>query len=142
MSAEPRAYRGRWIAAAILVVAISPVVVVEALARDATPPAEMSAPLDSAKRALAGQYDLIPLVQRVRYVDLEYRPTDDLVLLYFEIRSYPYLWSREAFLVSRCVPLADFTADTFAGMGGGYVQSSRASDPELVHLRGPGQGTC
>ncbi|MDH4335003.1 MAG: hypothetical protein OEW24_07060, partial [Chloroflexota bacterium] len=98
--------------------AISPIVVVEALARDATPPDEMSAPLDSAKRVLAGQFDLIPLVQRVSYVDSEYRPTDNLVLLYFEIRTYPYLWSREAFLVSRCVPLADFTADSFAGMGG------------------------
>ncbi len=123
-------------------VAISPVVVAEALARDATPPAELSAPLDSANRILAGQFDLIPLVQRVRYVDMEYRTTDDLVVLYFEIRAYPYLWSREAFLVSRCMPLADFTADSFAGMGGGYVQSSRASDPELVHLRGPAQGTC
>jgi len=126
----------------LLVVAISPVVVVEALARDPTPPAELSAPLDSAKRVLAGQFDLIPLVQRVRYVDTEYRPTDDLVLLYFEIRSYPYLWSREAFLVSGCVPLADFTADSFSRMGGGYVQSSRTSDPELVYLRGPGQPTC
>ncbi|HLE89450.1 MAG TPA: hypothetical protein VI733_05305 [Candidatus Limnocylindria bacterium] len=126
----------------ILVVAVSPVVVVEALARDATPPAELAAPLDNAKRILVGRFDLIPLVQRVRYVDSEYRPTDDLVFLYFEIRSYPYLWSREVFLVSRCVPLADFAADTFAGMGGGYVQSSRASDPELVHLRGPDQPTC
>lgn len=125
-----------------LVVAISPVVVVEALARDATPPAELSAPLDNAKRILVGRFDLIPLVQRVRYVDSEYRPTDDLMLLYFEIRSYPYLWSREVFLVSRCVPLADFTADSFSGMGGGYVQSSRASDPELVYLRGPDQPPC
>lgn len=126
----------------ILVVAFSPVVLVELLGRDATPPVELAVPLDSAKRIVAGQFDLIPLVQRVRYVDSEYRPADDLVLLYFEIRSYPYLWSSEAFLVSRCVPLADFTADTFAGMGGGYLDTSRAADPELVYLRGPDQSPC
>lgn len=121
---------------------VSPVVFVEAVARDAAPPAELAPGLLEAELGFVGQFDLIPLVDHVRYVDLEYRQSDDLVLLFFEIRRYPYLSSEEVWLGSRCVPPADFTADTFAGMGGGYVHASRATDPELVYVRGPDQSPC
>ena len=113
----------------------------ETLARDAAPPGELSG-LRNAEHGIVGQFDLIPLVDHVRYVDLEYRQSDHLVLLYFEIRRYPYLASEEIWLGSRCVPPADFTADTFAGMDGGPVQGSRITDPEVVYVRGPDQPPC
>jgi hypothetical protein len=132
----------RWIVVALLVAALSPVVVVEALARDSPPPIELAPGLGEVQRAIVGQFDLIPLIDHVRFVDLEYRQSDHLVLLYFELRRYPYLSSEEVWLGSRCVPPADFTADTFAGMDGGYVHISRAADPELVYVRGPDQSPC
>lgn len=142
LNPRPRIRAGRAIAATLLVAVLLPIVAVEVLARDATPPAELAAPLDEAKRIVAGQFDLMPLIHHVRYVDSEYRRSDHLVLLYFEIRSFPYLSSEEAYLVSRCVPLADFTAESFSGMGGGQGVTSRASDPELVYIRGPDQPPC
>lgn len=114
----------------------------EVLARDAPPPVGLAPGLGDAKGHIVGQFDLIPVLDHVRYVDIEYRQSDHLVLLYFEIRRYPYLASQEVWLGSRCVPPADFTADTFAGMDGGPVQSSRVSDPELVYVRGPDQPPC
>ena len=121
---------------------LSPVAVVEVLAHDAPPPVELAPGLDEVEHAIVAQFDLIPLVDHVRYVDLEYRQSDDLVLLYFEVLRYPYLSSEEIWLGSRCVPPADFTADTFAGMDGGHVHGSRLTDSELVYVRGPDQPPC
>lgn len=142
LSAEPRPRMRRWVVGALLLAVLSPVAVVEALARDAPPPVELAPGLDEVKHAIIAQFDLIPLVEHVRYVDLEYRQPDHLVLLYFEVHRYPYLSSEEIWLGSRCVPPADFTSDTFAGMDGGHVQGSRISDPELIYVRGPDQPTC
>lgn len=116
--------------------------VVEALARDAPPPNWLASGLGEAERAIVGQFDLVPVLDHVRLLDVEYRQSDDLVLLYFEIRRYPYLSGAEVWLGSRCVPISDFIADGFPGMYGGYVHGSRALDEELVYVRGPDQSPC
>ena len=131
----------RWVGFALAVALLGPIASVNALARDAEAPTEVAPLLDAAKGVLRAQLELIPAVTHLRFAGIERRDADDLVILYFEIRTYPYLASELAYMGSRCTPLATFTGDTFWMMGGGRGLIG-PDDPELVFLRGPDQGTC
>ena len=97
----------------------------------------MSRILADAKRYMAGQLDL-PMAH-IRYIGLETRDADDLVLLKFELRSFPWVASDGAYLFSRCTPLEEL--DVF-GMGGGRGVEDFDTDPELRHLRSGAQPAC
>jgi hypothetical protein len=104
---------------------------------DASAPEPVDRILVDAKRYLAGQLDLP--VAHIRYVGLETRDVDDLVVLEFELRSFPWVAAEGAYLVSRCTPLEEL--DVF-GMGGGRGVEDFDTDPELRHLRSDAQPPC
>jgi hypothetical protein len=111
--------------------------VIAVLAPDRAAPAPVDRLLPDARRALSGQLDLP--ASAIRYVGIETRARDNLIVLQFEIRSFPFLAVERAYLFSRCTPLDDLDP---AGMGGGRGVTDFASDPELVHLRSGAQPPC
>ena len=131
----------RYLAGLFLVLALAPVVmpiaVLPAVAPDAPAPAAIERLLPDAKRYLSGQLDLV--ATHVRYAGAELRERDDLVVLQFELWSFPYLASEGAYLVSRCTPIEEL--DPFA-MGGGRGGDDFRTDPELTHSRSNAQPAC
>ena len=111
--------------------------VVAVLAPDHTTPASVARILTEARRTLSAQLDLP--ASAIRYVGIETRDRDELVVLQFEIRSFPFLAIERAYLFSRCTPLDDLDP---AGMGGGRGVTDFATDPELEHLRSDAQPPC
>lgn len=100
-------------------------------------PARLSRPIGDFGSVLAGQLDQPPLTD-VRFVGSE-TGRDGLVILFFELRPYPFVASRLAFLASRCVP-----PDRLEpwGMSGGFIDGDPATDPELAYLRSDAQPPC
>jgi hypothetical protein len=128
---------------ALTLVAISLVVpfgILPVLAPDETAPTAISRLLPEAKRSLAAGLDLplAPLAY-VRYVGLETRERDDLVILRFELRSFPYLSSEGAYLVSRCTAIENLDPTEMDGGGG---VSDFETDPELEYARSDAQTPC
>lgn len=97
----------------VTLVLVMPFGILPVLAPDKTAPAAVSRLLPEAKRTLAAQFDL-PLAY-VRYVGLETREIDDLVILRFELRPFPYLRSEGAYLVSRCTAIEQLDPTGWAG---------------------------
>jgi hypothetical protein len=108
------------------------------LLRDEQAPPELSRLLPSAKRALLAGLDHPPV--HVRYLGLERRRHDELLIIRFELRPYPFVSAEGAYLASRCRPLETFDADAFYSMGGGITDF--ATDPELAYLRSDAQPPC
>lgn len=105
---------------------------------NAPAPEGVGRPMDEFGAVLALQLDQPPLTD-ARFVGAE-TGADGLVVLFFELRSYPYLGSRLAYLVSRCKPPDEL--DPW-GMGGGFVvDGDPATDTELAYLRSDAQGPC
>jgi hypothetical protein len=104
---------------------------------DAPPPAGLHRPVAEFGTVLANQLDQPPLTH-ARFVGAE-TGDDDLVILLFELRPYPYIGGRLAYLVSRCVAPAALDP---MGMGGGFIDGDRASDVELAYLRSDAQPPC
>jgi hypothetical protein len=125
------------LAAVVLLVAIGGPLLVTALAPDADAPPAVERILPRAKRYLAGQLDAFTSV--VRYIGWEHRATDDLVILMFELRPFPFITADGAYLVSRCTPMEDLDPD---GMGGGRGVRDFQTDPELEYLRSDAQPDC
>jgi len=128
--------------AALLVVFVAvlaaPVVLVRLALPDAPPPAALGRPIRDFSDAIWHLFERSPLTY-ARYVDIETGP-DNLVVLYFEVRPYPYLAAdSEVYLVSRCTPIAALGP---IGVGGGTVIGSRADDAELEFLRSDAQPPC
>lgn len=121
----------------VLVLVALPMAAFQVLLPDAPAPEPVSRILADAKRYMAGQLDL-PMAH-IRYIGLETRDVDDLVLLKFELRSFPWVASDGAYLFSRCTPLEEL--DVF-GMGGGRGVEDFDTDPELLYLRSGAQPPC
>jgi hypothetical protein len=120
-----------------MVTALTPLVLLPALAPDASTPPEVERLLPDAKRYLSGQLDLV--AAHIRYTGVELREHDQLVILEFELRPFPYLAAEGAYLVSRCTALEEL--DPFS-MGGGRGVQDFATDPELAHARSGAQPPC
>ncbi len=93
--------------------------------------------LPDAKRVLIRNFELP--ASSVRYVGIETRNRDNLIVLQFEIRTFPFITVDRAFLGSRCTPIADL--DPMA-MSGGRGVTDFATDAELEHLRSDLQPGC
>ena len=125
-----------WVLGVLALVALAPCATVLAVPPDAAAPNELAVKLPEAKHVLVHQLERG--WARARYVGLETRASDDLVVLQFEIYGWPNLTPVRAFLVSRCRPLAQIEPRS---MGGGVVDDF-ATDAELQHLRSPTQNPC
>lgn len=122
----------------VVVILVAPVVVARLALPDAPAPTGMVRPIRDFSDAIWHLSDRPPWIH-ARYVDIETGP-DDLVVLYFEVRSWPYLATEsEVFLASRCTPIEALDP---TGMSGGTVSGSRAEDAELDFLRSDAQSAC
>lgn len=128
---------GLMVLAAMLAVATGGPLLVMALAPDREAPPEVERILPDAKRYLVGQLDAFTSV--VRYVGWEHREKDDLVILMFELRPFPFLTFDRAYLGSRCTPIEQLDPN---GMGGGRGVDDFQTDPELQNLRSGAQPAC
>jgi hypothetical protein len=126
-----------WIVAILALVSLAPCATVLAVRPDAAAPAELQAILPAAKHALV--HGLDRGWTRARYVGVETRASDDLVVLEFEIYGWPNLTPMRAYLVSRCRPLAQIDPRS---MSGGVVDGDFATNPELEYIRSPAQTPC
>lgn len=123
---------------ALVVVLAAPVMLARLALPDASAPAGLGRPIRDFSDAIWHLFERPPWIH-ARYVDIGTGP-DDLVVLYFEVRSWPYLAAdSEVYLVSRCSPIGALDP---AGMGGGTVIGSRADDAELEFLRSDSQPPC
>ena len=100
-------------------------------------PAGLSRPIGDFGSVLASQLDQPPLTD-VRFVGSEIG-RDGLVILFFELRPYPFVANRLAYLASRCV--SPDRLDPW-GMSGGFIDADPATDLELAHLRSDAQPPC
>ena len=121
----------------LALVALAPCATVLAVPSDAAAPAELQAKLPAAKAALVSGLDRHQWT-RARYVGMETRASDSLVVLMFELYGWPNFVPVRAFLISRCRAIVDIDP---RAMGGGVVDDF-ATDPELQHLRSPAQSPC
>lgn len=125
------------VAGILALVALAPCATVLAVPSDAAAPAELQIKLPAAKAALVEALDRHQWT-RARYIGMETRASDSLVVLMFELYGWPNVLPARAFLVSRCRPLADIEPRS---MGGGVVDDF-ATDPELRHFRSAAQSPC
>ena len=128
---------GLILAASILAILIGGPLLAITVAPDVDAPPDVGRILPAAKRSLAGQLDAFTSV--VRYVGWEHRERDDLVILMFELRPFPFITVDRAYLVSRCTPVEELDPD---GMGGGRGVHDFRTDPELEFLRSDAQPPC
>jgi hypothetical protein len=128
------------LAAAIVIglVALGPCATVLVVPADESAPPEVAVKLTAAKRAIVDGLDRVWWT-RARYVGLETRASDHLVVLRFELYGWPNFVPVRAYLASRCRPLADIDPRM---MGGGIVDGDFATNLELEYLRSPAQGPC
>lgn len=140
----PRARRGGvllrvglTLAVAVLLIALGGPMLVVTVAPDAEAPPHVERILPRAKRYLVGQLDAFTSV--VRYVGWEHRERDDLVILMFELRPFPFVTVDRAYLGSRCTPIEDLDPEA---MGGGRGIQEFRTDPELEYLRSDAQPSC
>ena len=122
---------------ALALVALTPVVLVSAALHDAAAPVEIARVLPIAKEQLDNNHSPIrwPLTH-YRYVSTESRATDNLVVLHFEFRTYPFITTSSAYLASRCTPLEQIDPQK---MSGGWGSESTG---ELEYLRSRAQPAC
>ena len=128
---------GAILAGLIGVQLLVPTVVLMVATPDAEAPAAVRQLLPEAKRALASGFEL-PLAY-VRFLGLETRDADQLVILHFELRPWPYLASELGYLASRCTPLEEIDP---RGMSGGRGVVDFETDAELAYFRSGSQPPC
>ena len=104
---------------------------------DVPAPPDLTRPIGEFGSVLARELDQPPLTD-ARFVGAETGP-DGLVVLLFELRPYPYLGGRLAYLAGRCVPPEELDP---SGMGGGFIDGDPATDTELAYLRSDAQPAC
>jgi hypothetical protein len=126
-----------WVFGILALVSLAPCATVLAVPPDAAAPTELAMKLPEAKHMLVHQLERG--WTRARYVGIETRASDNLVVLQFEIYGWPNLIPMRAYLVSRCRALAELEPRS---MGGGVVDGDFATDPELAYIRSPAQNPC
>jgi hypothetical protein len=122
---------------AVALVVLAPCATVLVTPTDAAAPPVLAPKLPEAKHAVV--HNLDRGWTRARYVGVETRASDDLVVLMFELYGWPNFVPLRAYLASRCRPIAEIEPRM---MSGGVVFGDFASDPELEYLRSPAQGPC
>lgn len=128
---------GLTLTAVLLAITVGGPLLVTVAVPDLEAPPEVERILPQAERYLAGQLDEFTAV--VRYIGWEHRDRDDLVILMFELRPFPYVAADRAYLVSRCTPIEDLDPERMGGARG--VQDFR-TDAELEYLRSDAQPAC
>ena len=122
---------------AVAVLALTPSFLVLALLPDAAAPSEITAVLPVARERLyiqlksprwpLGYYHLVAT---------ETSASDNLVVLHFEFRTYPFITASSAYLASRCRPLNQIDPKAMSGGRGPDTES------ELRYLRSATQPSC
>lgn len=123
--------------AAVVMLALLGPLLVSVLAPDAEAVPAARRLLPDAKGVLSRQLDLPPSV--IRFTGIEMRDDDQLVIMRFELRAFPFIFSEGAYLGSRCTPLDELDP---ASMGGGRGIVDFETDPELEYLRSGAQPAC
>ena len=139
MSKRPVAVAGALLAVllAVALLALSPAFLALALLPDAAAPTEITAVLPVAREQLYIQLQSPRWpVGYYRLVATETRASDNLVILHFEYRTYPFIIASSAFLASRCSPLSQIDP---RGMSGGRGPDTES---ELKYLRSATQPPC
>jgi hypothetical protein len=124
-------------AAAIGLAVFAPCATVLVVPADEPATPEIAPKLAAAKHAIV--HGLDRGWTRARYIGVETRASDQLVVLRFEIYGWPNLVPVRAYLASRCRSLAEIDPRT---MGGGVVEGDFATDPELEYIRSSAQAQC
>ena len=131
--------RPRLVASALALasLALTPTVVASIAIHDAPAPAGIARMLSAAKHQLDNNRGPIrwPLTH-YRHVGTEARASDNLIVLYFEYRTYPFVTTSSAYLASRCTALDQIDPGK---MTGGWGPESRS---ELAYLRSAAQPVC
>lgn len=117
--------------------ALMPSVILPVLAPDQSPPPAVARLLPEAKARLTTELDLV--APHVRFLGVETRADDDLVIIQFELRPFPYIAAEGAYLVSRCTPIDQLDPQD---MGGGRGVRDFNTDRELEHARSEAQPPC
>ena len=138
MSSRPHRVAGALLAAllAIALLALTPSFAVVALLRDAAAPPEIAKVLPAAKEQLHKTRGFQWPAGYYRYLTTETRTSDNLVVLHFEYRAYPFITATRAYLASRCKPLEQIDPRE---MGFGWGPDSES---ELTYLRSRAQDPC
>ena len=116
--------------------ALSPAFLVLGMLPDAAAPAEIAKVLPAAKAQLNSRYGFRWPAGYYRFLATETRTSDNLLILHFEYRVYPFIGASSAYLASRCTPLSKMDP---RDMSGGWGPESQS---ELNHLRSPAQQPC
>lgn len=122
------------LAAALL--GLTPSFLVLALLHDAAAPAEIGKVLPAAKEQLNSRHGFRWPAGYYRFVATESRSSDNLLVLHFEYRTYPFFSASSAYLASRCRPLDQIDPRE---MSGGWGPESES---ELIFLRSGAQRPC
>jgi hypothetical protein len=124
-------------AAAIGLAVLGPCATVLVVPPDEPAPPEIAATLAAAKHSLV--HNLDRGWTRARYIGLETRASDQLVVLKFEIYGWPNFVPMRAYLTSRCRSLAEIDPRM---MSGGIVDGDFATNAELEYIRSSAQTPC
>ena len=116
---------------------LAPCATVLGVPPDASAPGELGPKLPAAKHALVHQLERG--WTRARFIGVETRESDRLVVLMFEVYGWPNLVPVRAYLASRCRELSEIDPRS---MGGGVVEGDFTSDPELEYVRSSAQAPC
>jgi hypothetical protein len=138
MSKSPRLVAGGLVAllVAVALLALSPAFLILWLLADAAAPAEIAKVLPAAKEQLISRHGFRWPAGYYRFLGAETRTSDNLVVLHFEYRVYPFIMTSSAYLASRCKPFGQIDPrDMSAGWG-------PDSEPELMYLRSGPQPRC
>ena len=122
---------------AVALVALTPSFLVRVLLHDAVARPEVAKMLPAAKVQLENQLRFARWpVGYTRLLATETRASDNLVILHFEYRTYPFIAASSAYLASGCKPLAQIDPRE---MSGGWGPDSAS---ELEYLRSKAQPAC
>jgi hypothetical protein len=124
-------------AAAVGLAVLAPCATVLVVPADEPAAPEIAPKLAAAKHAIV--HGLDRGWTRARYIGVETRASDQLVVLRFEIYGWPNLAPMRAYLASRCRSLAEIDPNM---MGGGVVEGDFATDEELEYIRSSAQAPC
>ena len=125
--------------AALLVVALlllTPSFLVIAVLPDGAASAQIARVLPAAKEQLNRTHGFRWPAGYYRFLSAETRTSDNLAVLHFEYRTYPFVGPTHAYLASRCTPMEQIDP---AQMGFGWGPGAEA---ELQHLRSAAQDPC
>ena len=124
-------------AAAVGIVVLAPCATVLVVPADEPVAPEIAPKLAAAKHAIV--HGLDRGWTRARYIGLEARASDQLVVLRFELYGWPNIAPMRAYLASRCRSLAEIDPTM---MSGGIVEGDFATNTELEYIRSSAQAPC